>query len=67
MGQNEIVRPVAFRPHLTVGLVLSKWYFGSQQNAFVPSGARLAHFEVFIHGDNLLNRGLRIGKITIIY
>ena len=49
-GQNEVLRPVAFRRHLTVALAFSEWHFRSQRNTRAPSGAKVGHFRMCFHG-----------------
>jgi hypothetical protein len=50
LGQQEPTRPIAFHPHLTMGLVFSVWHLRSpDRTETAPSGARLVHFKRFVH------------------
>jgi hypothetical protein len=49
MGHSGILRPVAFRPHLTMGLAFSGRGFGSQQVRIAYVGAGHNEFGVHFH------------------
>jgi hypothetical protein len=45
-------------------MVFSIDIYDPNRTIIVPSGSGHAHFEIFFHGDDLLNRGLRVeGKM----
>ncbi len=48
-AQRGILRPVAFRPHLTMGLALYRRKFKLPTGKLCLLGARHIHFEVFFH------------------
>jgi len=51
MQDQREPRPVAFRPHLAMGLALWERYPGAPNRTHgVPLGAGLAHFQGFFHG-----------------
>jgi hypothetical protein len=53
---------MAFRPHLTIGLVLQVWDLRSpDRTETAPSGAGLAHFDRFFHGRPP-ERRLKVGE-----
>jgi hypothetical protein len=53
-GQDELIRPMAFRPHFSMGLALGQICndFGGLPQAIFPRGALEGEFEAFqLHGD----------------
>ena len=58
---GRILRPVAFRPHLTMGLVLYRKDLGSQQANYAYQEQDMYILRWFFM-TNLLDRGWRIGR-----
>jgi hypothetical protein len=48
-GQQKLLRPVAFRPYLTIGLVFVEKYLSPNRTNDLSLGVGLAHFKDFIH------------------